>query len=285
MLIKVAMTKGDKKRRFTQFDPTDHQSTSILSVLYPHTKWLPTLPFDTSEFTLFVSDQPLGDEVAVKLPPLPYARPAGRHTRFELQDGTDKHIRTSMEYPVTHLVLRTSELDHAIITEKKSIYLGVGPAEKPEEPPVVIDPPEAIPVDTTVVVCPPVETTPDDDERVTITDYVDTDEDDSVVVIDDLTDHELATRYLRFFLQHHVKFFKGSKLTSNQLRAAIEANAPTNVHTNLLAGRALTNAFTENFGTGMEKRGTRIDGDVKRFWKDFHVHIHRPDPLERRWYV
>ena len=284
MLIKVAMTRGEKKRRITPCNPTDQQSTSILTVLYPDTKWLPTLPFDTSEFTLFVSDQPLGDEVAVKLHPVPYARPAGRHTRFELQDGTDRHIPTSKEYPVTYLVLRTSELDHAIIAEKKSIYLGVGPAEKPEEV-VIIDTPEAIPVDTTVVECPPVETTPDDDEPVTITDYVDTDEDDSVVVIDDLTDQELATRYLRFFLQHHVKFFKGSKLTSNQLRAAIEANAPTNVHTNLLAGRALTNAFTENFGTGMEKRGTRIDGDVKRFWKDFHVHIHRPDPLERRWYV
>ena len=284
MLIKVAMTRGEKKRRITQCNPTDQRSTSILNDLYPDTKWLPTLPFDTSEFTLFVSDQPLGDEVAVKLPPVPYARPAGRYTRFEIQDGTDRHIRTSMEYPVTHLLLRTSELDHAIIAEKKSIYLGVGPAEKPEEPPVVIDPPEAIPVDTTVVVCPPVETTPDEDEPVTIIDYVDTDEDDSVVVIDDLTDQELTEKFLRFFLQHHVKFFKGRKLTSNQLRAAIEANAPTNVRTDLLAGRALTNAFTEHFGTGMEPRGTRIDGEVSKFWQDFQVHIHRPDPLERSWY-
>ena len=281
MLIKVAMTKGDKKRRFTQFDPTDHQSTSILSVLYPHTEWLPTLPFDTSEFTLFVSDQPLGDEVAVTLSPIPYAEPAGSYTRFQIPDGKGSFIRTSMEHPVTQLLLLTSELDPTIIAGQMPIYLGVGPAEKPV---VIIDPPEATGVDTTVVVCPPDETTPDEADPVTITDYVDTDEDDPVVVIDDLNDQELADKFLRFFLQHHVKFFKGKKLTSSRLRAAIEANAPDGVRTDLLAGRALTKAFTAHFGTGMERRGTRIDDDVKKFWKDFHVHIHRPDPLERSWY-
>ena len=281
MLIKIPMKKGEKKRRFTQFDPTDQQSTSILSVLYPHTEWLPTLPFDTKEFVLFISDAPLGDEAVVTLAPVPYAEPAGSYSRFQIPDGKGRFIRTSMEHPVTQLLLLTSELDPTIIAGQMPIYLGVGPAEKPV---VIIDTPETTGVDTTVVECPPVETTPDDDDRVTITDYVDTDEDDPVVVIDDLTDQELADKFLRFFLQHHVKFFKGNKLTSNQLRAAIEANAPTNVHTNLLAGRALTNAFTENFGTGMEKRGTRIDGDVKRFWRDFQVHIHRPDPLERSWY-
>ena len=268
MLIKVAMTRGEKKRRITECNPSDQLSTSILSVLYPHTEWLPTLPFDTSEFTLFVSDQPLGDEVAVKLPPIPYAEPANNYTRFEIHDDKGKRIGTSMDYPVTQLLLQNSELDPEIIDEKKPIYLGVSAAT----PLVIVDGPEAFGID-------------EDDSDIGEDDGDDDpDENEDVVVIDDLTNQELATRYLRFFLQHHVKFFKGSKLTSNQLRAAIEANAPTNVHIDLLAGRALTNAFTDHFGTGMEKRGTRIDGDVKRFWKDFHVHIHRPDPLERSWY-
>ena len=294
MLLKVAMIRGDDKRRTTECSPTDQGSAPTLKPIYPFTKWLDGLTFDTTKFELIASGEPIRDNITISLPPVPYAQLAGDYSLFELQDHTGKYIGTSMRQPIASVSLPNSELDPEIISERRPIYLAVAPAKKPDvititcepdEPPVaIIDTPEAMPVDTTVVECPPVETTPDDDEPVTITDYVDNDEDDPVVVIDDLTDQELATKYLRFFLQHHVQFFKGRKLTSSQLRAAIEANAPTNVHIDLLAGRALTNEFTAYFGTGMEKRGTRIDGDVKRFWRDFQVHIHRPDPLERSWY-
>ena len=279
MLIKIPMTKGEKKRRITECNPSDQLSTSILSTLYPHTAWLNEQTFDTKEFVLFVSDQALGDEVAVKLLPLPYARPAGRHTRFEIQDGTDRNIRTSMEHPVTYLVLRTSELDHAIIAEKKSIYLGVGPAEKPV---VIIDPPEATGVDTTVVECPPVETTPDE------SDPQDGSQGEPVAGIKriehDLTDKELASKYLGFFLHHHVRFSRGSRLTSKQLWAAIDANAPDGVRADLLDLRVVTTAVRKTFGIVMDRTGERTDGKNQKFWQDYEVRICYPDPLERSWY-
>ena len=258
MLIKIPMRKGDKKRRFTQFDPTDQQSTSILSVLYPHTEWLLTLPFDTREFVLFVSDQSLGDEVAVKLPPIPYAEPAGAYTRFEIHDGKGNRIGTSMAYPVTQLLLQNSELDPEIIAEKKPIYLGVSPAT----PRVIVDGPEELGID-------------DDD---------DPDENEDDVIIDDLNDHELADKFLRFFLQHYVNFFRGSKLSSEQLHAAVVNAAPNGVRTDLLDRKTVTVAFRKHFGTVMGRESARIEGKSTKYWADFHVRIHRPDPLERQWY-
>ena len=235
MLIKVAMTRGEKKRRFTQFDPTDQQSTSILSVLYPHTEWLLTLPFDTREFVLFVSDQPLGDEVAVKLTPIPYAEPAGAYTRFEIHDDKGNRIGTSMAYPVTQILLQNSELDPTIIDEKKPIYLGVSAA------------------------------TP-------------------LVIVDGPSHQQLATKFLGFFLQHYVSFFRGSRLTSRQIEAAIKANAPDGVRTDLIDRKTIVLAFRSHYGIGMEKHSARFDGDPEKYWQDFCVRVHRPDPLERQWY-
>ena len=270
MLIKIPMKKGEKKRRITECNPSDQLSTSILSTLYPHTAWLNEQTFDTREFTLFVSDAPLGDEVAVKLPPVLYAEPAGNYSRFEIHDDKGTRIGTSMEHPVTQLLLQNSELDPTIIAGQMPIYLGVGPAEKPV---VIIDTPETTGVDTTVVECPPVETTPDDDDRVTITDYVDT----------DLSDLELASKYLQFSLQHYVKFAKGSRLTSTQLQTAIKATAPDGIRTDLLERKAITTAFRNFFGQSMGKHSARFGGEPEKYWEDFEVRVYRPDPLERTW--
>ena len=258
MLTKVAMTRGEKKRRITECNPSDQLSTSILSTLYPHTPWLLTLPFDTSEFTLFVSDKPLGDEAAVKLPPVPYSQPAGNYTRFEIQDENGNRIGTSMDYPVTQLLLQNSDLDPEIIDEKKPIYLGVSAAT----PLVIVDGPEELGIDG------------DDD---------DPDENEDDVITDDLSHKQLATKFLGFFLQHHVTFFRGSRLTSRQLEAAIKANAPDGVRTDLIDRKTVTVAFRKHFGIGMGRESARFDGDPEKYWQDFCVRVHRPDPLERTW--
>ena len=269
MLISLVMTRGEAKTYTIEFKPPEEQSDPLLDGIFPDSEWLAELPFNTDLLKFFISDRPLDDaQGVIKLPPIPFAKSTKNKTRFEMQNDRGRRLLSSKGYPITQIFLYNAAIDVSIIDEQKPIYLGVSTAT----PLVIVDGPEAFGID-------------EDDSDIGEDDGDDDpDENEDVVVIDDLTNQELATRYLRFFLQHHVKFFKGSKLTSNQLRAAIEANAPTNVHIDLLAGRALTNAFTDHFGTGMEKRGTRIDGDVKRFWKDFHVHIHRPDPLERSWY-
>ncbi|GEM_PF-5858428 len=274
MLLKIAMTKGDKKRRITECKPTDQQSTSLLNVLYPHTEWLINQPFDTAQFTLFVSDEPIGDEAAVTLPQVPYAEPAGRYSRFELRDDKGKRLGTSMDYPVTQLLLQTTELDPEIIAEQRPIYLAVGPTEKPEEV-VIIDTPEATGVNTTIVECPPDETIPDESgPQVTIIDDVDI----------NMSDQELAQKYLQFFLQHHVSFFKGGRLTSAQLAAAIEATAPDYIRTDLLERKEVVAAFRNHYGAVMAKHSARFGGSApEKYWQDFCVRVHRPDPLERTW--
>ena len=273
MFIKVAMTKGKKGRRLTTCRPTDQRSVSLLSDFYPDANWLEAQPFDTGEFTLFISDAPLGDEAAIQIPPVPYIEPKGGYTHFEIQNSKGIRIGTSMQHPVTQLTLLSSELDPDIITEQRAIYLGVGPAEKPEEV-VVIDPPEAIGVDTTVVVCPPDETTPEEADPPAIdTDYIET----------AMNDHKLAEKYLKFFLQHHIKFCKGSRLTSKMLHAAIVDSAPDDVRADLLSRREILATFRQTFGTGMEKRSGRVNGKLDKYWKDVKIHIHRPDPLERTW--
>ena len=269
MLIKIPMKKGEKKRRFTQFDPTDQQSTSILSVLYPHTEWLPTLPFDTSEFTLFISDAPLGDEAVVTLPPVPYAEPAGNYTRFEIHDDKGNRIGTSMDYPVTQLLLQNSELDPEIIDEKKPIYLGVSAAT----PLVIVDGPEAFGIDED-----------DSDIGEDDGDGDDPDENEVDVITDGPSHQQLATKFLSFFLQHYVSFFRGSRLTSRQIEAAIKANAPDGVRIDLIDRKTIVLAFRSHYGIGMEKHSARFDGDPEKYWQDFCVRVHRPDPLERQWY-
>ena len=298
MLTEVIITKGEEKRRITLCKPIDQESTLILKDFYPDTQWLSTLPFDTSEFVLFISGDPLGNKAAVTLPPIPYARPAGDYyTRFEIQDGKDRHIRTSNEYPVTQLLLTNSELDPEIISEKKPIYLGVSPIPTPDEldpdrgdedgegtPRLIIDGPEEFGIDVsplTTVVC-----GPDIDEDDGIGD--DPDEDDPYddnLDEDALPDEQLARKFLSFFLQHNIRFSKGSRLTSAMLHAAIEASAPTAVPIDLLSRREIVTAFRQTFGIVMDRTGKRIGGKNDKSWKDYEVRIFRPDPLERSWYV
>ena len=122
MLLKVTMTRGENKRRITLCKPAVHQSTPILKDFYPDTAWLDSLPFDTAEFDLLISDEPIGDKAAVTLPRIPYATPAGdSYSRFEIRAGQNRHTRTSMEYPATQLLLNNRDLDPKIISEKKSI--------------------------------------------------------------------------------------------------------------------------------------------------------------------
>ena len=232
MLIKIATTKDKSGRRLATCRPTDPQSTRILSNFYPDAAWLEDRPFDTAEFTLHISDAPIGDEAAFKLPPLPYIETKGGHSRFEIQDSKGNRIRTSAQHPVTQLTLLASELDPAIIDEERDVYLGVGPAEKP-----VVGPPNGA----------------------------------------------LAQKYLSFFLQTHVAYFKGAKLSSRQLHTAIVKSAPDGVPTDLLDRKTVTAAFREHFGTGMGRDSARIEGRPTKYWKNFHISVYAPDDLEKSW--
>ena len=291
MFIKVAMSKGRKGRRLTTCRPTDPRSVSLLSDFYPDANWLAGQPFDTGEFVLFVSDAPLGNEVAVKLLPIPYAEPAGAYTRFEIHDDKGNRIGTSMEHPVTQLLLLTSELDPEIIAGQMPIYLGVSPAT----PRVIVDGPEELGIDVgppTTVVCPPEETdivvSPPNENVSGEGNPKNGSQGEPVAGIKriehDLTDKELASKYLGFFLHHHISYSKGSRLTSAMLHAAIEAHAPIDVPIDLLSRREIVAAVRGTFGIVMDRIGERNGGKNQKFWQNYEVRICYPDPLERQWY-
>ena len=278
MLLKVTMTRGENRRRITLCKPAVHQSTPILKDFYPDTAWLDSLPFDTAEFDLLISDEPIGDKAAVTLPRIPYATPAGdSYSRFEIRAGQNRHTRTSMEYPATQLLLNNRDLDPKIITEKKSIFLGVSPVliiDGPEELGIDVGPPTTVacpPEETDIVVCPPGENVSGEGEPVTGIDH-------------GLNDRELAEKYIKFFLEHHVRFSRGSRLTSAMLHAAIEASAPTDVPIDLPSRREIVAAFRQTFGIVMDRTGERTGGKNQKFWQDYEVRIYYPDPLERSWY-
>ena len=289
MLLKVTMTRGENKRRITLCKPAVHQSTPILKDFYPDTAWLDSLPFDTAEFDLLISDEPIGDKAAVTLPRIPYATPAGdSYSRFEIRAGQNRHTRTSMEYPATQLLLNNRDLDPKIISEKKSIFLGVSPVliiDGPEELGIDVGPPTTVvcpPEETDIVVCPPGENVSGESNPKNGS------QGEPVAGIKriehDLTDKELASKYLGFFLHHHISYSKGSRLTSKQLWAAIDANAPDGVRADLLDLRVVTTAFRQTFGIVMDRTGERIGGENQKFWQDYEVRIYYPDPLERSWY-
>ena len=277
MLLKVTMTRGENKRRITLCKPAVHQSTPILKDFYPDTAWLDSLPFDTAEFDLLISDEPIGDKAAVTLPRIPYATPAGdSYSRFEIRAGQNRHTRTSMEYPATQLLLNNRDLDPKIISERKSIYLGVSPVliiDGPEELGIDVGPPTTVvcpPEETDIVVCPPGENVSGEGEPVTGIDH-------------GLNDRELAEKYMKFFLEHHVRFSRGSRLTSAMLHAAIEANAPIDVPIDLLSRREIVAAVRKTFGIVMDRKGERNGGKNHKFWQDYEVRLYQPDSLEKKW--
>ena len=266
MLLKIPMRRGDDKRRTTECSPSD-QSVPTFRPIHPNTQWLNGLPFDTNKFMLRVSDKPIKDNIAIPIPPVPYAKAEGTHSRFELQDPTGKYLGTSLRQPLASVSLPNSELDPVIIDERKPIYLSIselttgrvdrGDSDKdedgentPEEPVIIVDTDKELGLDTPAVCTP----------------------------------EELATKFMKFFFQNHIRFYKGSKLSSEQLHAAVVNAAPNGVRTDLLDRKTVTVAFRKHFGTVMGRESARIEGKSTKYWADFHVRIHRPDPLERQWY-
>ena len=222
MLIKLVVEKSEKKKNTTIFKPAEKLVEKMLDDVYFDTKWLATLLFSTDLLTLYISDEPLGDEVEIHLPTVPFYRSTTKKTRFEIQTASGRWAPTSLTHPMTFLYLYNDALDPAIIAEKRSLYWGVSAAEITDEDP-----------------------------------------------------REAAMAYLRFFLRHHVEFYKGSRLTSEQLALAIEGAAPAHIRTALIDRKTITLAVREHFNVGMSKRSARIDGRHQKFWEDFIVLLDR----------
>ena len=250
MLIKIPVKKGKAKTYTMECKPIEKRSNPLLDDVFPDTKSLSTLPFATAEFMLHISDrQFMPGEVALASPPLPFAKSTTYKTRFEIRNDRGTRMLTSLKYPFTQQFLYNealNALDPSIIAERKSIYLGISELVGSIEG----DPDEGDP------------------------DESDHDEDEE----DTRSDKDIATAYLTYFLRQHVAFYKGSKLTSEQVALAIEGFAPEYVRTDLIDRKQITFAVRECFHAGMEKSSSRIDGRHQKFWLDLAIVLDSPQP-------
>ena len=291
MLIKSPMKKGAPTARTTKCISTEQSSTPALDASYPHSEWLSTLPFDTQEFTLFASDQPLGDKVAIKLPPLPFVKATKNKSRFEIQNDRGSRMRTSMQRPITQQFLNNKRLDPLIIAEQRPIYLGVGPAEKPAESvpaapasqelseATVIDvdpqevscdpdsPAESVSAEATPAESDPPGASQDEPAEASDADHNQDDQDED----DRARDRAAAMEYLDNFVRCHVLFSKGGKLTSLQILSAILNIAPDHVPTEYIHRAHITRAVKAHHDLTMEKTSTPIDGRNQKYWKDLTI--------------
>ena len=129
MNIEIVMTRGEAKTYTTEFKPPETQSNPLLDGIFPDSEWLEELPFTTDSLRFFISDRPLdNDQVAITLPPIPFAKSTKNKTRFEMQNDHDRRLRSSKEYPITQLFLYNAHIDASIIDKQKPIYLGVSEA-------------------------------------------------------------------------------------------------------------------------------------------------------------
>ena len=225
MLISLVMTRGEAKTYTIEFKPPEEQSDPLLDGIFPDSEWLAELPFNTDLLKFFISDRPLDDaQGVIKLPPIPFAKSTKNKTRFEMQNDRGRRLLSSKENPVTKQFLYNAAIDVSIIDEQKPIYIGVGPAEKPDD---------------------------DDDQGD--------------------REREAAVEYLNAFVRQNVQFYKGSRLTSAQVLAAIESVAPDDIRTELIDRADITLAVKSRYGIVMEKEPTRIDGKSQKYWQDFGI--------------
>lgn len=241
MLHRVRMRRVEQKTNTTQYEPCNTDAPAPIDSFYPDTGALSSIPFDTAEFMLSISDQPFAEgEVDLALPPLPFVRSTKNKTRFEIQNARGRRLRSSLEYPVTQAFMNNHALDEEIINEQRPIYFGISAVTR-----------DAL-----------------EDEKPAAADDI------AVVEAIDRVD---ALEAFDAFLRHYVRVKRGARLTSRQIFAAwcTRWGADTDgLEKKVICGVRLTDVarrFHAVFGANAVKKPTRIDGISQRYWVGYTV--------------
>ena len=236
MRLSVRLKKVEEKVNTTKFDPIDEAPP--LDNYYIDTTAVYSMPFDTEELELFLSDEPLlKGEVAIAFPPLPFIRSTKNKSRFEIQNDRGRRLRSSLEYPVTQAFVYNDALGTDFIKDERSLYSGISPvteaAVKEEE--------QAAVEDTTV-----------------------TDEapgPDALAAFD-------------AFLRERVRIRRGGRLTSRQIWSVWAARWGADPADDPIAGVAFSDVsrqFRATFGATTAPNPARIDGSHQRYWSGFAI--------------
>lgn len=238
MLHRVRMKSVEQKPNTTQCKPCDTDAPAPMDSFYPDTGALSSLPFDTAEFMLWISDYPFADgEVDLALPPLPFVRSTKNKTRFEIQNARGRRLRSSLEYPVTQAFMNNHAVTEEVINEQRPIYFGISVV-----PETVIE-----------------------DEKPAAS---------GGIAVGDEIDRADALAALDTFLRERVRVKRGGRLTSRQIWAMWAKYHNADPADDIIHGVRLTDVarrFRAVFGATAVKTPTRIDGISQRYWVGYTV--------------
>ena len=238
MLIKVRMKTVEEKSRTTKCEPCNADELPPMDSFYPDTEELNSLPFDTAEFILWISDRPFAeDEVDRDFPPLPFVRLTKNKARFELRNDLGRRLRSSREYPVTLAFINIGLLDARIIYEQRPIYFGISAVTedhvKAEEHAVA----------------------------------------DGIDVGDEIGGADALAAF-DSFIRDSIRVQRSGRLTSRQIWAVWAALWGADRDDKVIGGVRLTDVsrrFRAVFGVTAVKNPTRIDGIHQRYWDGYTI--------------
>ena len=234
MRLSVRLKKVEEKVNTTKFDPIDEAPP--LDNYYIDTTAVYSMPFDTEELELFLSDEPLlKGEVAIAFPPLPFIRSTKNKSRFEIQNDRGRRLRSSLEYPVTQAFVYNDALGTDFIKDERSLYSGISPVTEADV---------------------------EEEDLVTIVD-----------VVEEPTGPDAAAVFVAF-LRERVRVQRNGRLTSRQLWSVWAARWGADPADDPIAGVAFSDVsrrFRATFGTTTAPNPARIDGSHQRYWSGFAV--------------
>ena len=237
MLHKIRMKRGADLTYTTKCEPYD-AADAPLDAFYPDTEVLNSLPFDTAEYNLWISDEPFAEgQVDVAFPPLPFVKSTKNKTRFEIQNKHGRRLRTSLEYPATQAFIYNAALDAETIDEKRPLYSGISAvteAVTAVEKPVVVPDTEAA----------------DELARAAILAAVDA------------------------FIRARFRPLRGAKLTSRDVHDAFIEEEGENFSEDALNSLQLidiSRRVRAIFGVTMEPNPTRIKGRSQKYWDGYTI--------------
>ena len=208
---------------------------------FPNTEIVSSLPFDTEELVLTISDESLaGGEVSIAFPPVPFYRELKSTVRYEHRverRGKDRRAANTPELPVTLVYVNKSALDDDFIAAQKPIHFGLSPVTESVEDDEVQAGTEDIAIDG-------------ESARA-----------DALAVFDD-------------FIKESVRECKGGRLTSRQIWGVWAARWDTSPADRMIAGVRYTDVsrrIRATVGAAAAKNPTRIDGSLQRYWPNYTI--------------
>ena len=243
MRLDPRMKKIEEKINTTKYEPSG--DFRPMRNFYPNTEAMSSLPFDTDEILLSISDEPFDDgEVALVFPPVPFHEIRGNSVLYQHTAERKKTSRrkprpapSTPELPATQVYVIRSFLDGNFVAARKPLYLGIS----------------AIP-----------ETVIEDEKPPTANDGGS----------GDAIDRADALAALDAFLRDYVRVQRRARLTSRQIWAMWAKYHQADSASEVIRGirlRDISRRFRAVFGVIMVENSTRIDGIHQRYWDGYII--------------